>query len=142
MVVSYLLGAEVMNLTSSGDYPSLGGHIYLTCTITTDNPTAGYPWSVEMHRPGGGSSDIGCITCNTESPRGDINPDCSASTSAYYYVIQCDLKDERTNLTLLITGITENEIGQWRCYYSYGQEPNAMLDVYKFGKYCNLLLIN
>ena len=129
------LGAEIMTLTSSGDYPSLGYTIALTCTITTDNPTPGYPWSLEIHRPGGAGSDISCITCNRDNSAGSIKPDCINSTSAHYNVNQCDLKDEETTLVLGITGITEKEIGQWGCYYSYGQEPNAKLTVDKFGKY-------
>ena len=125
------LGTAVMNLTSSGDYPTLGESITLTCTLTTDNPTN--PWPLEIHRSGGSGSDVGCITCNTDNPGGGIGPVCSASTSAHYNVNQCDLKDERTTLVLGITGITEQEIGEWGCYYSYGQEPNAMLTVDKLG---------
>ena len=139
MVVSYLLGAEVMTLTSSGDYPFLGESITLTCAITTDNPTPGNPWPLEIHRPGGGGSDLGCITCNTDNPGGDIMPECSASTSAHYNVIQCFLREDWTTLVVGITGITGKEIGQWGCYYSYGQKPNAMMVVDKLGKYCNLV---
>ena len=135
MVTCCLLGTEIMTLTSSGDYPALGESITLTCTITTDNPTPGYPWPLEIHRPGGAGSDISCIRCNTHNPGGYIKPDCSASTSALYNVNQCDLKDEETTLVFGITRITEREIGQWGCYWSYGQEPNAMLTDDKLGKY-------
>ena len=123
------LGTEIMTLTSSGDYPSMGETITLTCTITTDNPTPGYPWSLEIHRPGGAGSDI------SDNSAGSIKPDCINSTSAQYNVNQCDLKDEETTLVFGITDITEKEIGQWGCYYSYGQEPKAMLAVDKLGKY-------
>ena len=137
MVTCCLLGTEIMTLTSSGDYPALGESITLTCTITTDNPTPGYPWPLEIHRPGGAGSDISCITCNTDNPSGAINPDCMASTSAHYNINQCDLKADKTTLVLGITGITKKEIGEWGCYYSFNLEPNAMLVVDKLG---NLIL--
>ena len=111
------LSAEIMTLTSSGDYPSMGESITLTCTITTDNPAPGYPWPLEIHRPGGAGSDVGCITCNADNPGGSIKPDYSASTSAHYNVNQCYLTDHRTTLVLGITSVTEKEIGEWGCYY-------------------------
>ena len=105
MVTCCLLGTEIMTLTSSGDYPSLGESITLTCTITTDNPTPGYPWPLEIHRPGVAASDIGCLTCNTGNTGGDINQECSGSTSAQYNVNQCNLKADKTTLVFGITGL-------------------------------------